>query len=66
MNRMRMVLAGTGFSAAAGFALDRAALLSRATAAALELFHAVNLSGLSRFAPAGSGDSQRTETARNR
>jgi nucleotide-binding universal stress UspA family protein len=49
MNRMQTVLAGTDFSAAAGFAVDRAALLSRATGAALELFHAVNLSGLNRL-----------------
>lgn len=49
MNRVRTVLAGTDFSAAAGLAVDRAGLLSRATGAALELFHAVNLSGLNRL-----------------
>lgn len=46
---MRTMMAGTDFSPAAGFAVERAALLCRDTGAALELFHAVNLSALNRL-----------------
>lgn len=46
MSHVRRVLACTDFSPAAGYPVDRATLLCRDTGAALELFHAVNLSGL--------------------
>lgn len=49
MSHVRRVLACTDFSPAAGYPVDRATLLCRDTGAALELFHAVNLSGLNRL-----------------
>lgn len=49
MIRIYKVLAATDFSSAAGCAADRAAMLCRETGAALELFHAVNVSGLDRL-----------------
>lgn len=53
--RMRRVLAGTDFSPPAADAVDRAALVCRDAGAALELFHAVNLSGLDRLRRLVSG-----------
>jgi len=49
MNRIHKVLVATDFSSDARHAADRAALLCKETGAALELFHAVNVSGLDRL-----------------
>lgn len=49
MNRIHTVLVATDFSSAARHAADRAALICKETGAALELFHAVNISGLDRL-----------------
>lgn len=49
MNLVRRILAGMDFSAGAGHAAHRAALVSEVTGAALELFHSSNLSGLDKL-----------------
>ena len=49
MKLLRRILAGTDFSAGAGLAADRAAVVAKETGAALELFHATNLSGLDKL-----------------
>lgn len=49
MDPIRRILAGTDFSAGAGHAAGRAALVSKETGAELELFHSTNFSGLDKL-----------------
>jgi nucleotide-binding universal stress UspA family protein len=49
MTTLKRILAATDFSAPARHAAERAALLSRATGASLDLLHVANLAPLERL-----------------